>query len=98
MTDVFESKPAGVLFSVTMRRSSLSKRIRIFARLRSADRRSWLYLGLTPKTVSQLERRRLIALPSRRDITIPGIDLLAAAAQIETCSDAFDEGQSRAVA
>jgi CRP/FNR family transcriptional regulator len=68
-----------------------------FTRAEMAD-----YLGLTLETVSrqfsQLKRKRLIALPSSRDITIPDIELLSAVAQIETCSEAFDEGQSRAIA
>ena len=68
-----------------------------FTRAEMAD-----YLGLTLETVSrqfsQLKKQRLIALPSSRDITIPNIKLLAAIAQIETCSEAFDEGQSRAIA
>jgi CRP/FNR family transcriptional regulator len=68
-----------------------------FTRAEMAD-----YLGLTLETVSrqfsQLKRKRLIALPSSRDITIPDIELLAAVAQMETCSEAFDGGQSRAIA
>jgi CRP/FNR family transcriptional regulator len=68
-----------------------------FTRAEMAD-----YLGLTLETVSRqfshLKKRRLIALPSSRDITIPNIELLAAAAHVETCSEVFDEGQSRAIA
>jgi CRP/FNR family transcriptional regulator, anaerobic regulatory protein len=68
-----------------------------FTRAEMAD-----YLGLTLETVSRqfslLKRERLIALPSSRDITIPDIRLLAAVAQIETCSETFDAGQSRAIA
>jgi CRP/FNR family transcriptional regulator len=68
-----------------------------FTRAEMAD-----YLGLTLETVSrqfsQLKRKRLITLPSSRDITIPDIGLLAAVAKIESCSEAFDGGQSRAIA
>src|SRR5262249_47503346 len=60
------------------------------------------YLGLTLETVSRqfslLRRKRLIALTSSRDIMIPDVELLAAVAQIESCSEAFDGGQSRAIA
>jgi CRP/FNR family transcriptional regulator len=68
-----------------------------FTRAEMAD-----YLGLTLETVSrqlsQLKKKRIIALQSSRDITIPDIELLRAAAQIESCSEDLDEGQSRAVA
>jgi CRP/FNR family transcriptional regulator len=68
-----------------------------FTRAEMAD-----YLGLTLETVSRqfshLKRDRLIALPSSRDIMIPDVELLASAAQVETCSEVFDEGQSRAIA
>ncbi|MGO9545013.1 MAG: Crp/Fnr family transcriptional regulator [Rhodomicrobium sp.] len=68
-----------------------------FTRAEMAD-----YLGLTLETVSRqfsrLKKKKIIALPSSRDITIPDIELLSAIAQIESCSDAFDEGQSRAIA
>jgi CRP/FNR family transcriptional regulator, anaerobic regulatory protein len=60
------------------------------------------YLGLTLETVSRqfsrLKKKRIIALPSSRDIIIPDIELLSAVAQIESCSAMFDEGQSRAIA
>ena len=68
-----------------------------FTRAEMAD-----YLGLTLETVSRqfsrLKQKRIIALPSSRDITIPDLTLLSAAAQMESCSCAFDEGQSRAIA
>lgn len=68
-----------------------------FTRAEMAD-----YLGLTLETVSRqfsrLKQSRIIALPSSRDITIPDLTLLSAAAQIESCSSAFDEGQSCAIA
>lgn len=68
-----------------------------FTRAEMAD-----YLGLTLETVSRqfsrLKTEAIIALPSSRDITIPDIELLSAVAQMESCSSAFDEGQSRAIA
>jgi CRP/FNR family transcriptional regulator len=68
-----------------------------FTRAEMAD-----YLGLTLETVSrqfsQLKKKQVIALPSSRDIVIPDIELLSVVAQIESCSEDFDEGQSRAVA
>ena len=68
-----------------------------FTRAEMAD-----YLGLTLETVSRqfsrLKKKRIIALPSSRDITIPDLELLSSVAQIESCSAAFDEGQSRAIA
>ena len=68
-----------------------------FTRAEMAD-----YLGLSLETVSrqfsQLKKERLIALPSSREVVIPDIGLLGAAAQIESCSNAFDEGQGRAIA
>ncbi len=68
-----------------------------FTRAEMAD-----YLGLTLETVSRqfshLKNKHLIDLPSSRDIIIPDIELLGAIAQIETCSETFDEGQSRAIA
>ena len=68
-----------------------------FTRAEMAD-----YLGLTLETVSRqfsrLKKKRVIALPSSRDITIPDVELLSAVAQIETCSNIFDEGQSRIIA
>ena len=68
-----------------------------FTRAEMAD-----YLGLTLETVrrqfSQLKKKQVIDLPSSRDIIIPEIELLSVAARIESCSEAFDEGQSRAVA
>jgi len=68
-----------------------------FTRAEMAD-----YLGLTLETVSRqfsrLKKEGIIGLPSSRDITIPDIDLLSAVAQMESCSFAFDEGQSRAIA
>ena len=68
-----------------------------FTRAEMAD-----YLGLTLETVSrqfsQLKKKQVISLPSSRDIVIPDIELLSIVAQIESCSEDFDEGQSRAVA
>lgn len=68
-----------------------------FTRAEMAD-----YLGLTLETVSRqfsrLKTKEIIALPSSRDITIPDIGLLSTVAQMESCSNAFDEGQSRAIA
>ncbi len=68
-----------------------------FTRAEMAD-----YLGLTLETVSRqfsrLKSQAIIALPSSRDITIPDIELLSTVAQMESCSSAFDEGQSRAIA
>ena len=68
-----------------------------FTRAEMAD-----YLGLTLETVSrqfsQLKKRQVIALPSSRDIVIPDIEVLSCVAQIESCSEGIDEGQSRAVA
>jgi CRP/FNR family transcriptional regulator len=68
-----------------------------FTRAEMAD-----YLGLTLETVSRqfsrLKKMRIIDLPSSRDITIPDIGLLSAVAQIESCSNIIDEGQSRAIA
>ncbi|MGO8951800.1 MAG: Crp/Fnr family transcriptional regulator [Rhodomicrobium sp.] len=68
-----------------------------FTRAEMAD-----YLGLTLETVSRqfsrLKNERIIDLPSSRDITIPDLELLSGVAQIESCSDAFDERQSRAIA
>lgn len=53
------------------------------------------YLGLTLETVSrqmsQLKRKRLIALPSSREIIVPDMDRLAAAAKLEYCGQAADE-------
>jgi CRP/FNR family transcriptional regulator, anaerobic regulatory protein len=68
-----------------------------FTRAEMAD-----YLGLTLETVSRqfsrLKQKRIVAMPSSRDIIIPDMRLLSAVAQIETCSSAFDEGQSRVIA
>lgn len=68
-----------------------------FTRAEMAD-----YLGLTLETVSrqfsQLKKKQVIDLPSSRDIIIPDIELLSVVAQIESCSQDFDERQSRAVA
>ncbi len=68
-----------------------------FTRAEMAD-----YLGLTLETVSrqfsQLKKKQVITLPSSRDIIIPDIQLLSLVAQMESCSEDFDEGQSRAVA
>jgi CRP/FNR family transcriptional regulator, anaerobic regulatory protein len=68
-----------------------------FTRAEMAD-----YLGLTLETVSrqfsQLKKRRVIDLPSSRDIVIPDIERLSVAAQLESCSEEVDERQSRAVA
>ena len=68
-----------------------------FTRAEMAD-----YLGLTLETVSRqfsrLKKKRVISLPSSREIVIPDMELLSAIAQIETCSLAFDEGQSRSIA
>ncbi len=68
-----------------------------FTRAEMAD-----YLGLTLETVSrqfsQLKRKSIIALPASRAIIIPDIELLSAIAQLESCSESFDEGQSRASA
>lgn len=68
-----------------------------FTRAEMAD-----YLGLTLETVSRqfsrLKRKRIIALPSSRDITIPDVELLSTVAQMESCSSGFDDSQSRAIA
>jgi len=68
-----------------------------FTRAEMAD-----YLGLTLETVSrqfsQLKKKQVITFTSSRDIIIPDIELLSGVAQIESCSEDFDEGQSRAVA
>lgn len=68
-----------------------------FTRAEMAD-----YLGLTLETVSrqfsQLKKDRIIDLPSSRDIIVPDLVLLSSAAQVESCSEDFDDGQSRAVA
>ena len=68
-----------------------------FTRAEMAD-----YLGLTLETVSRqfshLKKKEVIELPSSRDIIIPDIELLSLVAQIESCSQDFDERQSRAVA
>ncbi len=68
-----------------------------FTRAEMAD-----YLGLTLETVSrqfsQLKKKQVIDLPSSRDIIIPNIELLGVVAQLESCSEELDEGQSRAVA
>jgi CRP/FNR family transcriptional regulator len=68
-----------------------------FTRAEMAD-----YLGLTLETVSrqfsQLKKKEVIALPSSRDIIIPDIELLSLVAQMESCSQYFDERQRRAVA
>jgi CRP/FNR family transcriptional regulator, anaerobic regulatory protein len=68
-----------------------------FTRAEMAD-----YLGLTLETVSRqfslLKKKQVIALPSSRDIVIPDIELLSLVAQIESCCEDLDEGQSRAVA
>ena len=68
-----------------------------FTRAEMAD-----YLGLTLETVSRqfslLKKKQVIALPSSRDIIIPDIELLSLVAQIESCCEDLDEGQSRAVA
>ncbi len=68
-----------------------------FTRAEMAD-----YLGLTLETVSrqfsQLKKKQVIDLPSSRDIIIPDTELLSVVAQIESCSEDFDERQSRAVA
>jgi CRP/FNR family transcriptional regulator, anaerobic regulatory protein len=68
-----------------------------FTRAEMAD-----YLGLTLETVSRqfslLKKKRVIGLPSSRDITIPDLELLSAIAQLESCSTALEESQSRAIA
>lgn len=68
-----------------------------FTRAEMAD-----YLGLTLETVSRqfsrLKAKGIIVLSSSRDITIPDIGLLSSVAQMESCSSAFDEGQSRVIA
>jgi CRP/FNR family transcriptional regulator, anaerobic regulatory protein len=68
-----------------------------FTRAEMAD-----YLGLTLETVSRqfsrLKNKRVIELPSSREIVIPDIELLSAVARIETCSGDIDEGQSRSIA
>jgi CRP/FNR family transcriptional regulator len=68
-----------------------------FTRAEMAD-----YLGLTLETVSRqfslLKKKQVIALPSSRDIIIPDIELLSLVAQVESCCEDLDEGQSRAVA
>jgi CRP/FNR family transcriptional regulator, anaerobic regulatory protein len=68
-----------------------------FTRAEMAD-----YLGLTLETVSRqfsrLKTNEIISLPSSRDITIPDIEALAASARMESCSGAFDDSQSRAIA
>ncbi len=68
-----------------------------FTRAEMAD-----YLGLTLETVSrqfsQLKKKQVISLPSSRDIIIPDIDVLSGVAQMESCSEDIDDGQSRAVA
>jgi CRP/FNR family transcriptional regulator, anaerobic regulatory protein len=68
-----------------------------FTRAEMAD-----YLGLTLETVSRqfsrLKEKRIIAMPSSRDIVIPDMELLSTVAQIESCSSTFDEGQRRVIA
>ncbi len=68
-----------------------------FTRAEMAD-----YLGLTLETVSRqfshLKKKQIIDLPSSRDIIIPDLELLSVVAQIESCSEDFDERQSQAVA
>ena len=68
-----------------------------FTRAEMAD-----YLGLTLETVSRqfsrLKTKGIIALPSSRDITIPDIAYLSTVARMESCSNTFDDGQSRAIA
>ena len=68
-----------------------------FTRAEMAD-----YLGLTLETVSrqfsQLKKKQIIDLPSSRDIIIPDLELLSVVAQIESCSEDFDDRQSQAVA
>lgn len=68
-----------------------------FTRAEMAD-----YLGLTLETVSRqfslLKKKRVIDLPSSRDIIIPDIERLSGVARMESCSEVLDEGQSWAVA
>jgi CRP/FNR family transcriptional regulator len=68
-----------------------------FTRAEMAD-----YLGLTLETVSRqfsrLKAKGIIALPSSRDITIPDVEHLSGVAQMESCSSAFDDSQSRVIA
>jgi CRP/FNR family transcriptional regulator len=68
-----------------------------FTRAEMAD-----YLGLTLETVSRqfsrLKANGIITLPSSRDITIPDIEHLSSIAQMESCSSAFDDSQSRVIA
>jgi CRP/FNR family transcriptional regulator, anaerobic regulatory protein len=68
-----------------------------FTRSEMAD-----YLGLTLETVSRqfscLKKKRIIFLPSSREVIVPDIKLLSAVANIESCSGGFDENQNRAVA
>jgi hypothetical protein len=47
---------------------------------------------------SRLKAKEIITLPSSRDITIPDIEHLSSIAQMESCSSAFDESQSRVIA
>ena len=65
-----------------------------FTRSEMAD-----YLGLTLETVSRqfshLKRKKIIALPSSRDVIIADIEQLAVIANIETCSNNFYSDQSR---
>lgn len=64
-----------------------------FTRAEMAD-----YLGLTLETVSrqlsQLKAKHIIELPKNRDVIVPDLELLAAIAHIDDCSDETGESYS----
>ena len=66
--------------------------------LTGRSRRHHRTLETVSRQFSRLKSKRVIALPSSRDIIIPDVEILAAIAQIESCSGAFDERQSLAIA